>query len=39
MMKVEIEIKKRDLRSIFCAALRYYYNDLQSRVSEDGDDD
>lgn len=34
-MKVEIEIKKRDLHNIFCAALRYYYNDLQSRLSEE----
>ena len=34
-MKAEIEIKKSDLNNIFCAALRYYYHDLRSRVSEE----
>lgn len=37
-MKVEIEVKKEDLRRIFYAALRYYYHDLQSRVGEDDPD-
>lgn len=37
-MKVEIEIKKRDLHNIFCAALRHYYCDLQSYV-DDGESD
>jgi hypothetical protein len=28
-MKVEIEIKKKDLRSILCAAIRNYYCDVK----------
>lgn len=31
-MKVEIEIKKRDLRSILCAAIRNYYCDVKMRL-------
>lgn len=27
-MKVEIEIKKKDLRSILCAAIRNYYREV-----------
>lgn len=27
-MKVEIEIKKKDLRSILCAAIRNYYSEV-----------
>ncbi len=27
-MKVEIEIKKKDLRNIFCAAIRNYYREI-----------
>lgn len=27
-MKVEIEIKKKDLRSILCAAMRNYYHEV-----------
>lgn len=37
-MKVEIEIKKKDLRRIFCAALRYYHRDLRSRSGEEDPD-
>lgn len=37
-MKVEIEITKKDLRSIFCAAMRHYYRDLKSRVDEEDPD-
>lgn len=36
-MIVEIEIKKRDLHNIFCAALHHYYRDLQSHVDEESD--
>lgn len=31
-MKVEIEIKKKDLRSILCAAIRNYYCEVKSRL-------
>ena len=31
-MKVEIEIKKKDLRSIICAAIRNYYCEVKSRL-------
>lgn len=31
-MKVEIEIKKKDLRSILCAAIRNYYCDVKMQL-------
>lgn len=31
-MKVEIEIKKKDLRSILCAAIRNYYCEVKTRL-------
>ena len=31
-MKVEIEIKKKDLRSILCAAIRNYYCEVKLRL-------
>lgn len=31
-MKVEIEITKKDLRSIFCAAIRNYYCEVKTRL-------
>ena len=31
-MKVEIEIKKKDLRSILCAAIRNYYREVKIRL-------
>lgn len=31
-MKVEIEITKEDLRSIFCAAIRNYYRNVKMRL-------
>lgn len=31
-MKVEIEIKKKDMRSILCAAIRNYYGEVKSRL-------
>lgn len=37
-MKVEIKIEQKDLRRIFCAALRHYYRDLKSRVDEEDPD-
>lgn len=37
-MKVEIKITKKDLRRIFCAAMRHYYRDLKSRVDEEDSD-
>lgn len=33
-MKVEIEIKKRHLHNIFCAAVHHYYRELQSYMDE-----
>lgn len=31
-MKVEIETKKKDLRSILCAAIRNYYCEVKTRL-------
>ena len=33
-MKVEIEIKKKDLRSILCAAIRNYYCEVKTRLEQ-----
>lgn len=31
-MKVEIEVKKKDLHSILCAAIRNYYSEVVTEV-------